>query len=493
MNTPSLDRQPTAVQHVHRTITTLMPEAALVGGAVRDILLDKPVSDLDYTVPQGARRLARAVADRVGGAYYALDDARDVGRVVWLAEDSNRLVIDIAAWQGPTLEDDLRGRDFTLNAVAILADGRMYDPLAGADDLQQRLLRPCSAHSLQADPLRSLRAVRFLLALDARPAEMLHKLTPQAAAHLHTVSPERRREEWLKILRLPHPEHAFPWLERWQILPHLLPAMLPLRGLEQPPPHVCDVYDHTLAVLHHLTALETAIRKASPPDDTVLARAYQALRPFAPQLRAYLEQELAHDHPRWLWLRFAAIAHDWGKATTQTRGEDGRLHFIGHEQESARLAQQWLHEHHLAKAEVSFVTKLCELHMRPMLLLAHGQIPSPRARFRLYRAAGSTAKALLLLQLADALGAAGKHHEAAGLDDYLPRWLALFAPLFAEKAPLPQPLLNGKTVIEHFSLQPGPLIGQLLSELQEAQALGEVQDSDQALAWLQQRLAQHDL
>jgi tRNA nucleotidyltransferase/poly(A) polymerase len=149
--------------------------AYLVGGAVRDWLREGGVllpHDLDFVVPGDGLRLARQIANALGGAFYPLDAARGVGRVVVMpkqtaqppARESDRRVIDVASFQGPDLTTDLAGRDFGINAMALdvtSAVPLLIDPHGGRADLQARRLRAISEEAICNDPLRGLRAVRL--------------------------------------------------------------------------------------------------------------------------------------------------------------------------------------------------------------------------------------------------------------------------------------------------------------------------------------------
>lgn len=495
MNSFSIPAFPPSLQQVQRVLLQIAPDAMLVGGVVRDLLLNKPVRDLDYVVPAHAQRSARHLADVLGAAYYSLDEGRDIGRVIWQDASGSTLVIDVAAWQAPTLDEDLRARDFTINAMALRANGELYDPLGGYRDLQQGWLRPCSPLSLQNDPLRSLRGVRFLLQIDLQPIPELADIIKAAAPLLPTISPERRRDEWLKILRQPAPERAFFWLEKWELLPHILPEMLSLQGLAQPLPHVYDAYEHTLAVLTWMARIDEALRTGQTPTAALDAHIYAALAPYQPVLAAYLQSELAAEHPRWLWLRFAALAHDWGKAPTAQHDARGRIHFHGHESVSAELAGRWLNDYHCANVERKFVTVVCRHHMRPVMLLAQATPPSPRARFRFLRDAGNEALAVILLHIADHCATLGPTLTPKTLQPYLALTLDLVRPLLEAKhhEAMPSPLLSGKDLIQRFGLNPGPLIGELLAGLQEAQAVGDVSSLDQAFAWVQLQVQQRNL
>ncbi len=176
----------------------MWPEAALVGGTVRDLLWGLEPKDLDLAMPRPVLEKARALADRLGASYVLLDADYEIARVI--LEDGSQL--DLAAFQGETLEDDLRRRDFTLNALARrLQDGQLVDPTGGLRDLEQRVLRPTSPEVFPEDPLRLLRAVRFLACHALVPAPELDALLTEHHALLARVSSERIQDELAFILR----------------------------------------------------------------------------------------------------------------------------------------------------------------------------------------------------------------------------------------------------------------------------------------------------
>ncbi|RUA18298.1 MAG: hypothetical protein DSY55_00410 [Clostridia bacterium] len=469
---------------IHQRLLDFSPEAVLVGGAVRDLLLNRSIRDLDYVVTGNGLTIGRKLADALGAAYYPLDKARKVARVVW-NQEGKTLVVDISSLIGMTLEEDIRRRDFTINAIGILPDGGLFDPQDGVGDLDHRLLRPCSPDSMLTDPVRTLRAVRFLSAYALEPSPGLDALAWYAAPRLASVSPERQRDELMKVMALSEPHLAVDRMTDWRISDVILPELLALQDVMQPQPHRFDGYLHSLQVLGQAAWLDQWVRDHVEARNELERMIQQRLKTLRPALLSYLQEPLSAQRPRWLWLRFAALAHDWGKASAFREDETGTIHFYGHEKISGQLATNWLERYHCAKSEISFVRSICEGHMRPMNLFIEGKKPSKRAIFRLYRDLGQAAPASALLFLADFLGARGKDVSLDELDRALEHLLALLKPLLeSDTAPVPQPLLSGKDLMALFELPPGPRIGVLRNALQEAQAVGEVRTREQAIGFI---------
>ncbi|RPH63276.1 MAG: CCA tRNA nucleotidyltransferase, partial [Chloroflexi bacterium] len=209
----------------------------LVGGAVRDSLLGLPTHDLDFAVPSGALKLARSVANKLSGAFFPLDEQNDTARIILQREDGTRDSLDFAGFRGPDLESDLRGRDFTLNAMAMdVRTGQPIDPLGGARDLREKLLRACSETSFTEDPARILRAVRQAAAFGFTIQPETRQLMKTAVPLLPRVSPERQRDELFKMLEGPRPDASIRALELLGVLPVLLPELPALKGVEQSAP-----------------------------------------------------------------------------------------------------------------------------------------------------------------------------------------------------------------------------------------------------------------
>ncbi|MEJ2759247.1 MAG: hypothetical protein P8046_12265, partial [Anaerolineales bacterium] len=214
----------------------------LVGGCVRDALLRLPSHDLDFVLEHDSLRVARMVANLMGGSYYTMDEDFQVGRVVLTDELGRRQLMDFTAMQGDALEEDLRNRDFTANAIAVsMADlETLIDPLHGAEDLFAKRLRTCSPNSFLQDPVRVLRAVRMAAAFNLAFLPETRALISPAVPELDRVSIERQRDEFLKILDAPKPDTSLRILDRFGVLEKLIPELNRLKGEEQSAPHIYD-------------------------------------------------------------------------------------------------------------------------------------------------------------------------------------------------------------------------------------------------------------
>lgn len=483
----------------------------LVGGSVRDLLLDRPTHDVDVTVPYGALQLARELANRFGGAFVALDSQRDTGRAVFWQADETTLCVDVAGWRGTTLADDLLLRDFTVNALAVdlkHPQWEVLDVTGGLDDLERRLIRVPSEQSLIDDPLRGLRAVRLgaeLAGWSFRLERDTGQLVARHAPRLVQSASERVRDELVRILSASQPGSWLRLMGRLGQLAAVLPEADALQGVQQSPPHVLDGFEHTAATLDHVAHLQQWLAGDEPSAvwfgpgplsseqaDGLLAR---QLAPHRMSLLQHLATQDSATRTRGQMLRWSALCHDWGKPADMVQelqpSGSGRTRFLGHESIGAQLAVAALQRLRFNDAESQRVGTVVRNHMRPLHLDGcctvtqedAREFPSRRAVYRFFRDCGSAGVEAALLSLADLRATYGPE---------LPReeWLQLLATVAHlldayfnqyEAAVEPVALVSGRDLMDALKLEPGPLIGRLLADLKEAQAVGGLSSRSEAL------------
>lgn len=468
----------------------------LVGGVVRDVLLNRRLHDIDFVVQGDALALARAVANQLQAAFYPLDAERGVGRVI-VTQPEGRLTLDFAALRGDTLEADLRARDFTVNAMAatVTAPEVLIDPLEGYNDLRTRTLRACSDSALASDPVRGIRAVRLAAQLDFKIEKATRSAVRAQAQALKHVSAERRRDEFIRCLAGPRPATALRALDLLGLLDACLPELLTLKGVTQSAPHTYDVWDHTLMVVARLAeviALLGPVHDVDAASDLTLGLISVRLGRYRHQLTAHLNRFLSGDRPvRWA-LMLAALLHDVGKPATRTVEEAGRIRFFKHDDIGHKLAERRLERLRFSTDEVKRVGVIVAHHMRP-LMLAEEPALSRRAIYRFFRATGEAGVDIVLHALADYLGTYGDHpppqEKWAHFLEVCARLLEAYFELPNELV-RPPALITGDDLIAQFGLESGPRLGHLLEAVREAQAMGEVTDRAAALALIQTELGQ---
>ena len=446
-------------------------EAWVVGGAVRDRLLGRDTDDVDLAVAGDPERAARALP----GASFALSDAFGAWRVVG---PQRRWQVDLTPLRGGSLDADLELRDFTINAMAEpLAGGELVDPFGGEQDLAARRLRAVSDHAFTDDPLRTLRVARFAceLALDVEPATLA--LARAAAPELARVSPERVLAELKRIVASPQPRAGIELAADVGALAQILPELVALEGVEQNRYHHADVLTHTLEVLDEAVALQ-----ADP------AAVFGA--EHAGALTALLAEPLADEITRGTALRFGALLHDVAKPQTRATTPGGEtLGFPGHDVEGARVTRDVLRRLRASDRLQSHVAAFARHHLA-LGFLVHRAPLSRRDLYRYLAATDPVEVDVSLLSVADRLATRGhKADESISRHLELAREVVGEALAWREAGGAPKPLVRGDELAAELGLQPGPELGRLLAELQEAQFAGEVRDRQEAVAVARSLLA----
>jgi poly(A) polymerase len=325
------------------------------------------------------------------------------------------------------------------------------------------------------DPLRILRAWRIAGELGFRIEARTAAAAGRSAALLRRTAGERVRDELFRILALADAHRYIAALERAGILAIVLPEIAVMkRSARRFYYHPAGLWQHSLETLSSL--------------EEILRRPGRYLPGFGERMSSYCREEMTPGITRGALIKAAAILHDAGKPAC-ARPEGKRMRFFGHESRGARIAETVFRRLHLSTRETALVSRLITEHMRLISLAAAPEITG-RALFRLHRDLGEGVPALMLLTLADC--ASYRRLRTAVTVPY-PRMRTRMAELarryFAlADTPPRMKLINGTLLMERLGLEPGPLIGKLLRAVEEAQALGKVSTTEEALALAARRL-----
>jgi poly(A) polymerase len=266
----------------------------------------------------------------------------------------------------------------------------------------------------------------------------------------------------------------------------MLPELTFGKGVTQPPNHHSyDVFEHGMRAVQ---AVEWMLA-ASPPNE--FARSlWSELAWCEDELRSYFDEELGEGRTRGTILKLAALLHDVAKPQTRTVDASGRIRFFGHADEGAATAARIMRRYRFSAREVAYVAKLIEEHLRPVQLAAAGEAPSRRAIYRFYRALGDAVPAVLFLALADAAASRGPRMTPEGWTRHV-RYMGSLLVRTNEDAGIVDPprLLTGRDIMSRFGVPEGPRVGELLEELREAQAVGDIRDRSGALRFISRRVA----
>lgn len=409
-------------------------QVCIVGGFVRDLLLGRPAeTDVDLVVEGGSAeaaaewlrqrwdRRARVVPfERFGTAQIAFSipgPARFTLEFVSARAEAYIPESRKPSVRAGTLEEDAWRRDFTANALLLDSGGRVLDPTRrGLGDLSRALLRTPlpPAETFSEDPLRMLRAARFVSQLDFQLAPGVEAAMAAMASRLTIVSAERIRDELLKLIVAERPSLGLRILLRTGLLAQFAPELAEMAGVDQAGYHVGDVFEHTCL------ALDAAV-----PDRTV---------------------------------RLGVLFHDVGKPPTAQAGPSGPT-FLRHPQEGAAIAEVVLRRLRFSGAEIDAVRQLVLLHMRPIHYRPEWSESAVR---RLWQAAGALLPQLLAVARADTEGSSFPGREQLS---ELERRLAAVG--VAHPLGIRSPM-NGDQLMASFLLPPGPWVGRAQKVLLDA-------------------------
>ncbi|MDA0196474.1 MAG: HD domain-containing protein [Bacteroidetes bacterium] len=440
------------LNHVFKVVSSAAAksgqESYVIGGYVRDLILERPSNDIDFVCVRNGIDLATAVARQLGKDIKpvvfknfgtAMIDYEDMelefvgARKESYSRDSRKPIVEDG-----TLEDDQNRRDFTINAMAISLNqhdyGELIDPFDGMKDLKRKMIRTPLAPEItfSDDPLRMLRAIRFATQLSFDiDADTFSGITDNID-RIDIVSRERITDELNKIILSPIPSYGFKLLFQCGLLKRIFPEMVDLHGVEiiGKKAHKDNFY-HTLKVL-----------------DNVATVSYD------------------------LWLRWAAILHDIAKPATKRFNEKAGWTFHGHEDKGARMVPGIFRKLKLPlNDKMRFVQKLVRLHLRPIALVKE-EVTDTAIR-RLLFEAGDDVEALMKLCKADITS---KDHRR------VQRYLNNFARVEEKMVEVEgkdklrnfQPVIDGEYIMKTFEIPPSRVVGEIKKAVREAILEGEI-------------------
>ncbi|WP_053351437.1 CCA tRNA nucleotidyltransferase [Leucobacter musarum] len=439
-------------------------EFALVGGPVRDALLGRPVTDLDFTTSARPDE-TRVILDSVSGNVW--DVGRDFGTI---AAKVHGETVEITTYRaeiyrddsrkpdvqfGDSIEGDLVRRDFTINALALmLPDLRLVDVSGGVEDLLAGTIRTPGAPeiSFTDDPLRMLRAARFAAQLGFAVTPETQASMYELAERLDIISAERIRDEFVKLLSAPDPEPGIRLLVETGLVDRFLPELTALVETQDDHGRHKDVYEHSLTVLRQAIALELERRDSETTEPDIV-------------------------------LRIAALLHDIGKPATR-RFERGGVTFHHHDVVGSKLAKKRLRELRFDNDTVKRVARLVELHLR--FFGYSDQQWTDSAVRRYVRDAGAELERLHILTRADVT--TRNRRKAERLEhayDDIERRIDELAE--AEELAAVRPELDGEQIMALLGIAPGPVVGRAYKYLLEVRLdegpIGEEAAADRLRAW----------
>ncbi len=452
-------------------------ECYVVGGYVRDIFLERPSNDIDVVVVGSGIAVAQELKRMLGKKAHlsvfknfgtaqvkmGSEEVEFVGaRKESYSHDSRKPIVE-----NGTLEDDQNRRDFTINAMAICLNknrfGKLVDPFNGLADLEDGIiatpLEPGITFS--DDPLRMMRCIRFATQLNFQIEDETFEALERMADRIKIVSGERIEVELNKIIMSPHPSKGFVDLQRCGLLNIILPELAALDIVEQKNgrAHKNNFY-HTLEVLENVVAPHSAPVGATIADEVPSGAVGGAS----------------------LWLRWAAILHDIGKTKSKRWEPSIGWTFHNHNYIGAKMVPEIFRRLKLPMgAEMKYVQKLVDLHMRPQVI-ADSEVTDSAVR-RLLNDAGDDIDDLMTLCEAD-ITSKNEVRKKMFLENFRMVREKLADLKEKDYKRLLQPVIDGNEIMEMFHLKPSREVGILKQYLKDAVLDNKVENEREPLMQL---------
>lgn len=448
-----------------KQITPFLKETStdsyIVGGFIRDTMLDKESCDIDIVVPKGhACMFSKDLADKINGYFVELDDINEIYRVVF--EDKTNY-IDIADCVGKTIEEDLKRRDFTMNSLAYdIQKERIIDINGGEEDIKNAVIKEVCAKNITDDPIRILRAYRFQSELGFGFSETLKTVIRENTILLNNTAKERINAELVKLFGGKYAHEVLAELNENNILEMIFPETTDIRKIPKNSHHHLDLIHHSIETVKQVQLY------------------YEHAHT---EVQTHLNDTFAGGQKRLAYLKIAAFLHDVGKPSTwQIEPETNRHRFIMHDSEGAKLIVPTLKSLKFSKKQIAYMQKIIKNHIYPAGVVTSDEV-SEKAYFRFYRKMEDEVIDLIAIAYADRMSALGEditqemiNKNIFGLNKLLEKYLQEKSKL----APLPK-LLNGHEIMKILNIKASPKLGEMIDKLYEAQISGEINTKKEAI------------
>lgn len=431
-------------------INNIIPKtegAYIVGGSLRDLLLGRSPTDYDITVSQNPEKFAKKIAANTSGRLVKMGKP---GQIIFRVVSGNN-IFDISSVTGATIEEDLNNRDFTINAMAYsLYSERIIDFLGGWRDLAAQKIRMVSKRAFPNDPIRLIRAFRIgaVLGFEIEPRTV--SAIKDNAKLIQNSAGERIREELFKLLDSLKTHSYLAQMADTGLLFEIFPELSKLKGFLQNSHHLYDVFEHTIKAFFHL--------------ETILSD-YPGYLGLGPEISNQISRSMAGD--KTALLKCAILLHDIGKPHVRTVDGRGNIHFYGHAQKSAEMAEKTGIRLKFSNREKRFIDFVVRNHMRPLFLFAaHQKKRLTRKGFtRFFLKCGDNLAALLLHAIADIKGKGNSGN--VEFTEFAKTMINDYYLNFKPRKSMP-PLITGSDLINEFGLNPSPLFKTILNLVEES-------------------------
>ena len=478
---------PSILQKISKLANSKDIKCFLVGGAVRDILMNRKISDIDIVVDTNPYDFTDYLAQIFGGSPVVLDESRSkicrlAGIENLLYQESNfskKIDMDIKQIDF-SIKNDLLNRDFTVDALGIDLntydqDIKLIDFSDGYSDLLNKKIRMLNENIFSSDPLRLIRAIRLSADLNFSIDHDTENQIRKDSGLIENVSVERVRDEFMKILLNTESKNYLRKLDELDLLEKIFTDFSKLKNLSQPEEHFWDVFDHSIESVGYIDELLYGSK-------VKIGKQFSNIEDIIDEFRSYRESDKSDDQNIFVLLKLATLLHDVGKYITRSVDSNGRIRFLGHSEAGAKISDLILTNLRMPKKSINMVNLLVENHLRPGQLSSGNQLPTSRALYRYYRDLEAYSIPLIILYMADVLAAVGPRLLPIEWNNtlrHVNHIIGYHTTVSGQNRF--NTLLTGHEIMSTFGLKSGKIVGDLLEKINESQALGQLQSKQDAL------------
>ena len=470
------------INTINSILTSKGLNGYLVGGFIRDTLVKLPPKDIDMVIIGDKEDILPEILCATGITSVFNDTKNNITKLTLDNSLNNTGIHELdIKFTNEHIEENLSYRDFTFNAIGVnLSDyanefstENLIDPYCGLTDIKTKNIRYVSSSVFVDNPIRLLRAIRFAstleFSIDPETAMQIRK-----DSHLIETSPsELVGAELLEILSHNNAKTYIEISDRLSLLPHIIPELNLTKGVSQPKEHYWDVWQHNLHCLEHSEKLMQG-HQNSP---------IYSMSPWTKDIEDHFNSLVSSSHTRGTHLKLASLLHDIAKPNTKTLDKSGRTRFPDHENIGSEMAIRILKELKMETSTIDYVSTLITHHLRPHHMQQGVTAPTGKAVYRYFNALKNEGLDVLFLHMADYLSAKGPQ---LTISDWSTRAKMMshvidtHSEQVSEVSKTPT-LVNGNDLMTELNIAPGPILGRLLSGINEQHALGNIHNSTEAI------------
>ena len=467
---------------INKSITSNEGKGYLVGGFIRDTLVKRSPKDIDIIIKGPKSAILPKIVSSTGVTNIFNDSRNDITKLT-LSEplaDTQISEIDIKFIEGE-INANLSLRDFSINAMALdlshystnYSHQDLIDPFAGIKDIQTKTIRIINTSAFVDNPIRLLRAIRLASSLRFNIHPQTARQIKQDSHLILSIPQEGVGIEFLQILSNNNAKTHIEILDRLSLLEHVIPELALTKGVTQPKEHYWDVWNHNLHCLDHAAKLMLG-HQNSP---------IYSMSPWTKELEDHFNQLFSTTHTRGTHLKLASLLHDIAKPNTKTVEDSGRTRFPDHEHVGADMSSVILKRLKMETVTINYVSTLITHHLRPHHMQQGVLEPTRKAIYRYFNELKSEGTDVLFLHLADYLSAKGPQltiSDWATRAKMMSHVIDTHSEQVSEVYKTPM-LINGNDLMTEFNIEPGPVLGRLLADINEQHALGNVNTTSEAI------------